>query len=143
MCNSACVEGHLPPPSQGHSFSKMSLYELPPDHAGLALTVKYICWQENTTIFALPTQSRCCQSAEPGGDLQETTFLPLLRNHERYQSTIPMFPFPNDGLRPDQEKLSHHANALGCRMSWTRMDGSPAQRRTVSFLFLRLYWCCM
>lgn len=56
--NSACIEGHLPPHSQGHSFSKMSpLHELP--QIALALvTVKYshstICWQENATVLVCP-----------------------------------------------------------------------------------------
>lgn len=87
-CNSVCVEGHLPPLSQGYSVSKISLHEIPQDHTGLGVTVTYshrtLCWQENLTVLASPSQSRCWQSAEPGGDPKETTFLPLLRNPERY-----------------------------------------------------------
>lgn len=67
-------------------------------------------------------------SAEPGGDLKETTFLPLLRNPERYQSILPMFPFPKDRLSPEQEQLRHHANALaaGC-LEQGRWVSSPKE----------------
>ena len=84
--------------------------------------------------LSLPSQFRCWQSAEPGGDLKETTFLPLLRNPERYQSTTPMFPFPKDGLGPDREQLSHHANALaaGC-LGQERLGLQPKGRRSASF----------
>lgn len=137
ICNSTCIEGHLPPLSQGHSFSKMSPHDLPPDHSGLAVTVKYshstICWQENITVLALPSQCRCWQSAEPGGHLKKTTFLPLLRNPEKYQNTTPTFPFPKYGLSPDQEQLSHtNALAAGC-LGQEQLGLQPKGQQSASF----------
>lgn len=128
-----------------HVVSPPPRYQLAQDHNGLAVTVEYshstICWQENVTVLASPSQSRCWQSAEPGGDLKEATFLP--RNPEKYRNLTPTFLFPKDGPSPDQEQLSHHANSSDCRMSWARVAGYPALKGTVSFPFLLLLQCWM
>lgn len=92
--------------------------------------------------LSLPlSQSQCWQSAEPGGDLKEATFLP--RNPEKYQNLTPTFPFLKDGPSPGQEQLSQQANTSHCRMSWARMAGYPALKGRVNFPSLQLFQCWM
>lgn len=92
--------------------------------------------------LSLPlSQSRCWQSAEPGGDLKEATFLP--RNPEQYRNLTPTFPSLKDGPSPGQEQLGQQANTSDCRMSWARMAGYPALKGRVSFPFLQLFQCWM
>lgn len=146
-CSSTCLKGHLPPLSQGHQLSKMPHHGLP------QLT---LAWQQLSDTDIAPCAGGKCpcpclalsiqllSSAEPGGDLKETTFLPLLRNPERYQSTPPTFPFPKGRLSNNSDQSSSGTTlTLWLQDVLNKNAGSPAQRGKVSFLLLSQYWCWM